>query len=291
MPDEQSRIKEFFEARTQKITKKIENTPMEKFFLFFLILITVAAAVLGFLQFKQNLEDPLRASYLEQERGKIQAKYNVNTAASGQELSQEDAALLQRKDSDLDGLSDYSEIYLYKTNAYMEDTDSDGLLDKDEILNGTDPLCPEGQDCVSAVEEELANQPQVTNSNLNQMVETNVDLTAMDFAEFQAKLLSGEITLADLGIDNPAMEETLAQLRAAQSQAALNQNLNNNVNIEKQSEAERQQVLEEMKNMSVEEIRAMLGAEMEKRGLDKSLLDQMDDATLKQYFEEALGSL
>lgn len=292
MPDEQSRIKEFFEARTQKITQKIEKTPMEKFFLFFLILITIAAVVLGTLQFKQNLEDPLRTSYLEQEKGKIQEKYNINAIANtNQTLSQEEAILLQRKDSDLDGLSDYSEIYLYKTNAYSEDTDGDGLLDKNEILNGTDPLCAEGQDCTNPVEEELVNQPVPANANANDNANSNsninqpgavIDLTTLDFAEFQRQLLAGEITLQQLGIDDPEMQKTLDELRAAQNQ---------NLNATELPEEEKQKAIDELKNMSAEEIRATLGAELEKRGLDKSILDQMDDAALKKIFEEALSSV
>lgn len=54
---------------------------------------------------------------------------------------------LQAKDTDKDGLSDYDEIYIYKTSPYLSDTDSDGYLDKEEIDTGHDPLCPVGQDC------------------------------------------------------------------------------------------------------------------------------------------------
>lgn len=50
-------------------------------------------------------------------------------------------------DTDGDGLSDYDEIYVYGTSPYLEDTDGDGISDYDEVMQGTDPLCPEGQDC------------------------------------------------------------------------------------------------------------------------------------------------
>ena len=42
-------------------------------------------------------------------------------------------------DGDLDGLSDYAEIYLFKTLPDDEDTDNDGIKDGDEIIAGTDP--------------------------------------------------------------------------------------------------------------------------------------------------------
>lgn len=55
--------------------------------------------------------------------------------------------LLQEIDSDGDGLSDYDEIYIYNTSPYLEDSDGDGISDYDEVMQGTDPNCPEGQNC------------------------------------------------------------------------------------------------------------------------------------------------
>lgn len=43
-------------------------------------------------------------------------------------------------DSDMDGLSDYEEIFTYKTDPNKKDTDGDGLNDYDEIELGLDPL-------------------------------------------------------------------------------------------------------------------------------------------------------
>ncbi len=60
--------------------------------------------------------------------------------------------ILQEKDTDQDGLSDYAEIYLYKTSAYLPDSDSDGVTDAIEIAQGTNPNCPEGTDCLQLVD-------------------------------------------------------------------------------------------------------------------------------------------
>lgn len=56
--------------------------------------------------------------------------------------------LLRATDTDKDGLPDYDELYTYKTSPYLEDSDSDGLSDLQEINSGTDPNCPQGKDCM-----------------------------------------------------------------------------------------------------------------------------------------------
>lgn len=58
---------------------------------------------------------------------------------------------LQQVDTDHDGLNDYEELQTYGTSPYIPDTDSDGVKDAEEIQKGTDPNCPESQNCGSAV--------------------------------------------------------------------------------------------------------------------------------------------
>jgi hypothetical protein len=60
-----------------------------------------------------------------------------------------DQLALQYRDTDLEGLSDFDELYVYGTSPYLADTDSDGLTDKQEIESGKDPICAEGKTCVA----------------------------------------------------------------------------------------------------------------------------------------------
>ncbi len=69
-----------------------------------------------------------------------------NSSADGAVVTDSDA-ILQDNDTDKDGLSDYDEIYTYKTSPYLEDSDSDGLTDQQEVAAGKDPNCPEGANC------------------------------------------------------------------------------------------------------------------------------------------------
>jgi hypothetical protein len=62
---------------------------------------------------------------------------------------------LRNQDTDGDGLSDYDELNFYKTSPYLEDSDSDGYTDKNEIDSDNDPNCPIGQDCYGEVESTL----------------------------------------------------------------------------------------------------------------------------------------
>lgn len=47
--------------------------------------------------------------------------------------------ILKDRDSDGDGISDYDEMYVHKTNPYDIDTDGDGINDKIEISLGKNP--------------------------------------------------------------------------------------------------------------------------------------------------------
>jgi len=57
---------------------------------------------------------------------------------------------LMYRDIDKDGLNDFDELYVYATSPYLADTDSDGIPDKAEVDKGTNPICPEGQNCAEA---------------------------------------------------------------------------------------------------------------------------------------------
>lgn len=57
------------------------------------------------------------------------------TSATNQTLN-------DKLDSDGDGLTDYQEINVYRTDPHNKDTDRDGYSDKAEIDAGYDPLTP-----------------------------------------------------------------------------------------------------------------------------------------------------
>lgn len=103
-----------------------------------IILSLTAIGILGiwFWQFNMRINSPFRPSNAE--------------IAQGEKIAQEKLAAQEaeaNKDSDSDGLLDYDEINIYKTSPYLEDTDGDGISDLQEIKNGSDPLCAAGSNC------------------------------------------------------------------------------------------------------------------------------------------------
>lgn len=54
---------------------------------------------------------------------------------------------LRYRDTDFDELNDFDETYVHGTSVYLADSDSDGLSDKSEVMQGTNPLCAKNKDC------------------------------------------------------------------------------------------------------------------------------------------------
>jgi len=102
------------------------------------MLIGASALVLGVMSAGHSIDAPLQANMSATQQF-VDAMNGGNTNA--------DIEALKSKDTDGDGLSDYDEIYVYHTSPYIKDSDSDGIPDGVEVANGTDPNCPQGQDC------------------------------------------------------------------------------------------------------------------------------------------------
>jgi len=108
---------------------------------------SVAIVVMWFLQFKQNITAPLYRQMGFTNNKEIEPAFQGKTA---EQLAQQDEAL-KSADTDKDGLNDYDELNLYNTSPFLEDSDSDGVLDKVEIERGQDPNCPIGKDCSGSI--------------------------------------------------------------------------------------------------------------------------------------------
>lgn len=219
MSETQGKIKDFFEHEAEKIVVKIEKTPMEKFFVFFLIIITVSGLVLGYLQLKKDIEMPFFAMNLSQKRAELREQYlaNLNTATS------------------------VTPSFLITNTA----------------IN---------------INSEAVNSNVNSSSNTNQL-NVNGNLSANDLLNLEKQLLSGEVSLEELGINDPQLQKYLELIKSGQ----LNE-------VPGLNSAEKNSAIESLQTLTPAQIRE----ELIKNGIDKTFLDQIDDQTLQQMFLETL---
>ncbi len=169
-----------------------------------LLLFGLMAVSLGYLQMRNNLHNPFMTA--KKDSGQT-------VTASLDEILGDDARL-QSIDTDQDGLNDYEELTFYETSPYIPDTDSDGISDYAEVQKGTDPLCPEGETCITETVDSSSTstittvQPQIGNGKtafeLLQEVSIPVDETAPTAAEAPA-LTEDDMAQLQLMAENPEL--------------------------------------------------------------------------------------
>lgn len=115
-----------------------QEAHVQRIGLVLLIFFALAVVGLGFLQFRRTLYAHTSVVF---DTDGAEIEQAVTT------LFEDDTVRLQRIDTDQDGLTDFEELTYHETSPYIKDTDSDGIDDKTEVDNGTDPTCPDGADC------------------------------------------------------------------------------------------------------------------------------------------------
>lgn len=137
--------------------------------------------------------------------------------------------ILKNMDTDEDGLSDYDEIYVYKTSPYLEDTDSDGIDDKEEAERGTDPNCAAGTNCDLGIEivtsdDSILSEIEIKNTedpkaNSDEDALQNILNGTIDAAGLRAVLLTGGMTEEELaGISDEDLMASYQEALLSQDQ-------------------------------------------------------------------------
>ncbi len=171
---------------------------------------SVAIVVMWFLQFKQNITAPLYRQMGFTNNKEIETAFQGKTA---EQLTQQDEAL-KSADTDKDGLSDYDELNLYNTSPFLEDSDSDGVLDKVEVERGQDPNCPIGKDCsgsilVNPVATPTGSDAAVVNANINSPIATdsNNESSSPTTATLPSDATSLRQVLLESGMDQTMLDQ------------------------------------------------------------------------------------
>ena len=126
--------------------KKPKAAMREKLNTGLVILVAIFAVFLGYYQLSYNINHPFTFAETPS-----QIDPNKDCPGGNCDLKAQLAAIAaeQNKDTDGDGLTDWQEINVYHTSPFLADTDGDGIPDGQEVQQGTDPNCPEGQNCFS----------------------------------------------------------------------------------------------------------------------------------------------
>lgn len=187
----------------------------------------------------------------------VQTPLDVNNVNITNTTAIAELAKLKNKDTDGDGLSDYDELFVTHTSPYLSDSDSDGISDKAELLAGTDPNCPSGKSC---------------GGTIGQTSNTNSGGLTPDFLR-QALLASG---VPKTTLDATPDDQLLAIYQQVVSQSSTVADLNLNINSEP--------TVSDLQGLSGADIRKLLTDS----GVDPTTLNQVDDATLLQIFQQSL---
>lgn len=191
---------------------------------------TVLVVLVGFFNIKQGIYSPFQRNYaLTPENTGNSALSEYCPSGNCRDLNADD---LKNIDTDGDGLSDYDELYIYKTSPYLEDSDSDGFSDYEEVMNGKDPNCPAGHECAGDVLfNEYANQvnsgeannidPEITDTGNIGSGDGELGFDPEALAEIDAPTL--RLLLIEAGIDEAMLNEVEDEELLEMFQESLNE--------------------------------------------------------------------
>ncbi len=224
-----------------------------------LLVIGVGALAFGVFSFFNTLNSPFRP----QDTGDTT---NISFALQNENSSSLES--LRSKDTDQDGMNDYDELYVYQTSPYLADSDSDGASDKAEVDRQSDPNCPEGQSC---------RQPSITNTvgGENSNVASGDSALSMDLLRESLKSAGAPENIINNLTDAELLD--LYDQVVAEDGGAVPTDANTNQPSTVSAT--------DLQNLTPDEIRAFLV----QSGVDKSLIDSVDDETLKAIFEQAIN--
>lgn len=219
-----------------------------RFLLISLTILGIGSLFFGFFQIKNTLQAP----------------FPKNKNTESKPITQEEMAnILKKQDTDKDGLSDYDEALIYKTSAFLADSDSDSYTDYEEIKANSNPLDPQSTPYRKKGSQESILE-QTFKPSPSPSLEPTEEISAQ---EIRNLLIQNGL---DQAIVDKVDDKTLKELYNETKKE---------LGINPQAIGEQQTQFLELKPEEIRQL-LLLG------GADSKILEQVDDQTLKSLFEQ-----
>lgn len=249
------------------------NHNKEKTIISALLFVGMTTLILGFMSINKSIYAPFN-----QERN-----FHIKTP---DELEQERVQKLKEADSDKDTINDYDELYVFRTSPFLEDSDSDGIIDSKEIAMGSDPTCAQGKTCRQT---RTTSEPQQS-AFVSGQFDKNV--AALNTASQKASELAAAAGKAGAGGTGTGEAPATTEPEPTQSSSGgdvveTTEDMNKLItetfgDVSKLSSEQFKAKVEGMSSVQMRQFMARLG-------IPKETLDKADDATLREVINEALG--
>lgn len=194
--------------------------------------------------------------------------------------------VLKSKDTDGDGLSDYDELYTYNSSPYLHSSAGDNISDGEKVKEGINPNCKKGDAC---------SVPTIIPTSA---ATTDNGSVSVAFLRQSLKAAGAPAATVDAA-DDATIRSMYDAALGAGSSGSVTTNTNNTTNVNSDTSntnsigtgntnaaADSTPTLSNLQNMTGTQIRTLLLG----NGIDSSLLESVDDATLKTIFQQAVSN-